>query len=39
MSLAGMADALVIPPKMALAAARRERTVFIINFVLVQRGN
>ena len=39
MFLAGMADALVMPPKMALAAARRERAVFIINYILVQRGD
>jgi hypothetical protein len=39
MSLAGIADALVMLSKIALAAARREGTVFIINFILVQRVN
>lgn len=34
MSLAGMADELARPPKIALVAARRDRTVFIISFII-----
>jgi len=37
MSLVGMADALVMPAKIELAAARREMAIFMVN-IIVQRG-